>query len=412
MSFRINSGYALYIIALFFTALNLFLQVLPMNTSEYFQEHLSLTANQVVSLTSIFFIFYSGMQIPAGLIFDKYGLKVILPLALFLTLVGSILYMLSANGIMLAFSRTLTGLGSSIAYIAGIYLAVKCFPGPKVSFFIALVEASATVGAILAAKTFHEIMTNYGWVSANMLIIIFTGILFVLSLIFLRGMQHERTVIRSIKQVLLQAVGLFRNKILILLFLYSFFTWAIIMSFAGYWLKNYMIFMHHYSEAASLSLVQIYWASFLVSGLIVGFYIKDIKQCKIGITLLSLLGFLTFVGMSVPILFNHIGLIAVSLLGGVSASGVILAFTLITKVVNPEVSGTAIAVNNTFIVLGGWVGQVLFGIVVSNTPKGFFSISNTIDPHYYYALLLYPLFTFIALATVLLALFFMRKIKI
>lgn len=402
---NLKASYVLYAVALGFTALNLFLQVLPINTSNYFEQHLGLSAGEIINLNSIFFIFYALMQIPGGIIFDKFGLKIILPLALFLTLSGSILYMVCNNAFMLAISRGLTGLGSSIAYIIGIYIAFKCFSQEKLSFFIALVEASATVGALIAAKVFYHIMQHFGWNIANLMIISFTTLLLILSLIFVRGFENPTdTQALNPRLMLRQVIGLFKNKVLILLFLYSCFTWAIIMSFAGYWLKNYMIYMHHYSESTSLTLVEIYWASFLFAGLIIGFLSKNIKQCRVVLTILAVLGCVNYLVMAIPILFSHTELIIVAFLGGVSASGVILAFTIITDVVDPELSGTAIAVNNTFIVVGGLAGQVLFGFIVENNPLVTFSQHSSINAHYYSALLIYPLFSFIAMIAVIAAL--------
>ena len=401
---KINSGYALYFVALCFTALNLFLQVLPINTSEYFVKTLHLSATEVISLSSVFFIFYAAMQIPGGLIFDKFGIKVILPLGLFLTMLGSILYMLCTNGLMLALSRSLTGLGSSIAYICGIFIAVKSFSQQKRSFFIGLVEASATVGAILAAKVFHQMMVSFGWHAANMMIIIFSGILLIIALIFVKGLKHESVAKQSLGEIFLQVISLFKNKVLVLFFAYSFFTWAIIMSYAGYWLKNYMINMHHYSETESLNIVQIYWASFLVSGLVIGFFTKNVSQSRKVILFLSILGFVDYMCMAVPIRFSHWGLVLVALFGGISAAGVILAFTLISKVISEELSGTAIAVNNTFIVLGGLFGQIAFGTVVGSIKLEEITHLPGIDPQYYFALLIYPLFTFVALVSIIYAL--------
>jgi fucose permease len=86
---KFNSGYALYGIALCFTGLNLFIQVLPISTADYLIAHLSLNNTQVINISSIFLICYAIMQIPGGLIFDKFGLKIILPLGLLLTTLGS-----------------------------------------------------------------------------------------------------------------------------------------------------------------------------------------------------------------------------------------------------------------------------------------------------------------------------------
>ena len=82
--------------------------------------------------------------------------------------------------------------------------------------------------------------------------------------------KTETTIVEAFKS----AFKLFKKKRLICVFIYSFTTWLVIMSFAGYWLKNYLIHVHEYSEVQALNLIQVYWASFMIASLLVSIMIK------------------------------------------------------------------------------------------------------------------------------------------
>ena len=68
-------GYELYIITLLFTVLSVFLQSIPIETAEHFKLLLQIDSTQFVNLGALFFTTYSLMQIPGGMLFDKYGLR-------------------------------------------------------------------------------------------------------------------------------------------------------------------------------------------------------------------------------------------------------------------------------------------------------------------------------------------------
>jgi MFS family permease len=392
-----KNGLILYLITLCFTALCLFIQVLPINTAEHFEQIMSLNSTEVIKLTSVFFIFYALLQIPGGIIFDRFGIRIILPVALILTTIGSTLYMLSVNPYMLVISRILTGIGTSTAYITGIFLAVKEFPQSKSTLFISLVEAASTTGPIIAANFFNNMLMHYGWYAANSGIIIFSLILFIISVIFLRNYHTETINKKNLGQVFSNFIQIFKNKAAVLIFIHTFFVWSIMMSFAGFWLKNYMIHMHHYTAERSLDLMVVYWASFSISGIIIGFLIKDMRQCKTYIVLLSLIGFLNFATLSIPAIFNYPSLILIAGLGGIYTATVMVNFTIISQIVNHKQVGTSIAINNTFLVLGGMCGQLLFGQIVAHTKHSFINVSSTIEFHYYNALLMYPVLSLITL---------------
>ena len=256
---------------------------------------------------------------------------------------------------------------------------------------------------MIAAEPIKYLLSTLGWDAVSIIVISFCTFLLLMSIILVRNIKIVPKKQESIILAFKAALSLFRNKALLGVFLYSFTTWLVIMSFAGYWLKNYLIQVHEYTEIQALDLVQVYWASFMISSLLVSLTIKDLASAKIVACLLAGLGLLTYFIMAVPIVFSYNEVLMVVICGGISASGVIVAFSLLPQLAPPELSGSVVAVNNTFIVLGGFIGQVLFGYILDNI-----DISNlaknydfgSLETHYYSALLIYPVFTLFAFISI------------
>lgn len=103
--------------------------------------------------------------------------------------------------------------------------------------------------------------------------------------------------------------------------------------------------------------------------------------------------------MSVPVLFNAFELTIFCILGGLSAAGIVLGFSLIAYLVDTDKLGRSIAINNTFIVLGGCFAQVVFG-AVKNISIIRLQFLDGIDIHYYDGLLFLLVFTLLSLLSI------------
>lgn len=408
MNNELRLGYKLYIVALLFASLAMFFQVLPLDTSVHFQESLGLDASSVVNLTSLYFISYAALQIPGGVLFDKYGLKYVLPLSILLMTLGCALYWVSGNAFILGFSRLLTGAGCSVAYIGGIFIAIKFLPVKYLPLFIGIMESGSTSGSIVAATPLKLMLNNWGWNISAGVVAGFCVVLLLISLFLVEKLKHRTNSQESILVAFKSSFSLLKNKALLAVFIYSFATWLVAMSFAGYWLKDYLIHVHEYSEQQSLNLIQTFWATFMLSSVVISLFIEDFKASKIAICVLSGVGFAIYAIMSIPVVFNYTGTAIVVILGGVSATGVMIAFSIVPKIAPPKSSGAVVAMNNTFVVLGGFAGQILFGYVLENMNIANIAVNydfKNLETHYYSALLLYPIFTLIAFVSIIYAMY-------
>ena len=383
--------YILYITALIFTCLTFFFQVSPVVASSYIHQALGLNDVEISRITSLFLLVYGVMQIPNGLLINRFGLR-LLPIYVSITFIGSLVYWLDQSVFTLVLNRLLTGFGCSIAFTVTVYIAVKIFSVRRMSFFVALVSVSASSGAILATEFFQLLLIDIGWYFTHLSIIAIIFFLVVLNVIYSKkavvsqscSLNNQQSFLWQIKQVLM-------HKELIATFLYSFFTWFIVMAFAGYWAKEYFEIMHDYSQKNSLVIMQTYWVGYLFACLCIPFFIKSLVTCKKVICLLSLINVITFCFMAIPIIFDYSLIFWVILFAALSTAGIPLGFSIISMSAPKEIMALSISINNTFVVLGGLLGELLFSFIIDKFSQiPFVLFSSTIIENYYFALLLLP----------------------
>ena len=401
-------------LAVIFCGISIFLQVAPISTASHYTNLFHISTTELAKYTSLFFLTYALLQIPVGLLLDRFGVRLLLPIGLFITLISTIFHWFASDPTVLGFARLFTGIGCSVAYVSAVFIASNLFKRQYIALCIALVEIVSTVGAILAGNFLTNSDQFYGWNAVNLISISFIFIIFILVVKFiffekeLFKKSYESHNISFLKNII-DCLSLLKNKLVVSILIYCFLTWLIIMTFAGFWIKSYFIKTHGFSVNQSLWLSQIYWFSFLFVSLFIGNYAKNIKSCSRTLVVLSIMNTVSLLYFIMPWLSTYPVLCMIFILSGAATSGVVVALSMLVFLVPKEIKGSAIALANTFIVLGAYLGQVLFGYFSSD--KRIIDLSLVLHPQMltdYSAIFLFPI---AAGVSFLIAIYLYFKIK-
>jgi len=110
-------------IGMLFYCFNYFLRVSPSVMQNDLMQGLHITAYQFGTLAAFYYYAYTPMQIPVGMIYDRFGAKIVQFLACLTAVLGVAIF-ISANSFLVAgIGRFLIGLGCAFAYIGVLKLA-------------------------------------------------------------------------------------------------------------------------------------------------------------------------------------------------------------------------------------------------------------------------------------------------
>lgn len=124
---------------------------------------LGLGADDLGLLTSVYFLTFAAAQIPIGILLDRYGPRRIQSALLLVAAVGSALFAVSDNFLMLLAGRALIGLGVAAALTAGLKALVLWFPGDRVPLLNGLMVMLGALGAVTATLPADFLLTWIGW---------------------------------------------------------------------------------------------------------------------------------------------------------------------------------------------------------------------------------------------------------
>ena len=121
------------------------------------------TASTIGLLTSIQFFVYTSLQIPMGILADRFGPNFFLIIGATLTGVGTILYSLGTHEFVLFFSRILTGVGDATIWVNMVLILAQWFQKKEFVRLIGFAGMTGSLGFLLATVPFATLIHLFGW---------------------------------------------------------------------------------------------------------------------------------------------------------------------------------------------------------------------------------------------------------
>ncbi|WP_235206122.1 MFS transporter [Coxiella burnetii] len=143
-------GLIIWLIAALFFLYEFFLRTFIGTVAHQIIPDLHLTPESFALIGSAYYIAYAIMQIPVGVLADKFGVKLIMIFAVLVCAVATWLFAQSTGFGFAFFSRFLMGFGSSFAFICLLVIAVTWFPRRYFGFFAGTSQFIGTMGPLLA----------------------------------------------------------------------------------------------------------------------------------------------------------------------------------------------------------------------------------------------------------------------
>jgi predicted MFS family arabinose efflux permease len=145
---------------------------------------LHLSATQTGLLSSAFFFAFAAVQIPIGILIDRYGPKQTMLATAVLTVAGTVLFALAPSASMLIAARALMGLGCSTFFMAPLVIYARRFPPERFAGLTSLQMGLANIGTLAATAPLAASAAMFGWRSSFLAIAVLT-IVIVLAIIWI-----------------------------------------------------------------------------------------------------------------------------------------------------------------------------------------------------------------------------------
>jgi sugar phosphate permease len=362
----------------------------------------SVKASTIGLVASIQFFVYTGLQIPMGILVDRYGPNLFLISGAALTGIGTILYSLGTHAFILFFARILTGIGDATIWVSMVLILSLWFGKGEFPRLIGFAGMTGSLGFLLATVPFSAVIVSFGWrgsfLSTGILLCVWSFFLFLIlvkkpkqPLLVKRTLQHEKI------PVLLRRI--FLNRQAWALFLCHFGIVGGYIGFIGSWAVPYAMVVYGMTRIEASQVIMISLIGALVGAPLIGWvssYLGKIKRPYVVFhftVLMCWTAFLLFKGQPpiflVIILFFIIGF-------GFGANS--LTFAAVRKSFPVTESGSVSGFANT----GGFLSAVLLPGVFGSILESVQSTSGSISDGYFYGFFTPMIFSMVGLIGVML----------
>lgn len=326
------------------------------------------------SLSAFFYYTYVGMQIPVGILVDRFSLRWLLTSMIFLCGVSCLIFAITTHLQMAEFARLMMGFGAAFAFVSALKVATVWFPAQKFGLLAGLTQALGMLGAAVGQMPMAYLVENLGWRSALTFI---AGLMILLSImvaLLVRDpslpssqIKAKKTLNDSLWSGLLQV---WRNPQSWWNALFAGLLFAPTAALAELWGVKFFRQTYDLSNEMSAMGIGLIFIGWTIGGPLMGWISDKIQRRKV-ILILSASFSLLFASLVILVPGLPIGILFCLLfLYGFANTGVATAYAVASEINPQAIAGTSVAFANMASVIVGAGFQPLIGWMLQRNWDG------------------------------------------
>lgn len=363
-------GIFIWLIAATFFLYEFFLRTFVGSIAHQLIPDLHLNIQQFTLIGSAYYLAYGLMQMPVGVLADKFGVKNIMIFATLTCALATFLFAHSHGFAEAMLGRFFMGFGSSFAFVCLLVIVSNWFPQRFFGFFAGASQFIGTMGPVLAGGPLVSwlIDTHTNWRVALSSIGAFGIALALLTLIFVkskpRGAENTLLLLSKNESILIRLKRLFKTKQAWAIAVYSATVYVSIAVMAAVWGTDYLQTVG-LSQQSAAYMISIAWVAYAIGCPALGFLSDLSNRRKPFLILCAVLGLASMSLMLYGHFKSEAAYEALFFMLGLAATGQNIGFAAIAEHANPDTKASALGLNNALITLSGAFLPLAIGYLIS-----------------------------------------------
>ncbi len=347
-----------------FYAYEYLLRITPSAMEFSLRSHFGLAATGFGLLSSIYYYAYVPMQLPVGILMDRFGPRRLLTVACLMCAIGTFMFA-NTDALSVAFlGRFLVGMGSAFAFVGVLKIATIWLPENKLAMVAGMTSALGTVGAMFGDNVLDGLVTRSGWQqTVNMTAIFGLGLIFLLWF-FIHDHQRDAEsggTISNFKRNLIDLGIILREKQIWINGLYGCLVYLPTTVFAELWGIPYLTHAHGLSSSSAGFANSLLFCGFMIGAPLMGFISDKIKRrtlpMRVGAIGAAIIIALILYTPNINATLLNVLMFSLGLFYSAQA----IVFAVGRELSPKEAAGTAIACTNMIVMLGAMLLQPAIG---------------------------------------------------
>ena len=327
----------------------------------------SINAEQLGTLSAMYFYGNFLMLFAAGLLLDRISTKKLLSLAMLLAIISTFTLANSAHLLTAYISRFVLGLSGAFAFLGAMRLASRWFQPKKMAFVTGCVVTVGMLGGIVAQTPMEILSSILGWRMA-MMVFGFIGIVFLLFGYYI--IQDYPTAYKSDKTGDMR-INLFYQIRTVIFNKYNWFAglYVTLMCLPFYllgalWGSTYLTQIDKVTNIQAADIDSMLFIGLLIGSPLIG-WISD--RIRLRVLPMIIGAALSLVIILLIIYLLHLSAFVLAflfLLLGIITSTQIVGYPVIAELNSPLLTSSALSISSLLLMASGFICQPLFGALM------------------------------------------------
>ena len=342
----------------------------------------NISATALGNLVGFYYYAYTPMQLPVGIMMDRYGPHRLLTFATLICAFGTFLF---ANPSLLVaqIGRFLVGFGSAFAFVGVLKLASIWLPPNRIAIVTGITTTLGMLGGLFGDFLLAPIVDSVGWQSTLNYSAI-AGLILAIAIWFIIPSYKDSEECASYKQLFADVAVLIRKPQMWLIGLVGLALYSPVSAFAELWGIPFLKHTYGLSTLSAAKVVSSIYLGWAVGSPLLGWISDQLQLRRLPLMIGTACAIISIIiVLYFPNLARHnvyIWLFAF----GIFTSIEVLVFPLAREINSPHVTGTALAMTNMLVMSSGLILQPLIAFlleavshrIVKPTTKGLAAFST------------------------------------
>ncbi len=309
------------------------------------------------TLSSLYFYTYAPLQLPVGIMMDRYGPRFMISVAIALAALGSLLFAMAPSLELAYLARLLIGFGSGFSFVGALTVSTQLFPPAHFAMLTGLVQGFGILGGIVGQAPLGIAVEHLSWRGAMGAVAAAGLLLAIAAWLSIRDRVGEARAASPTAGLKLVAA----NRETWLCATFGLAKTAPMLTFGGLWAVPFVMAAHEVERATAASLTSLLFLGWGLGAPFNGWISDRLGRRKAPMLASSLIA---TAAMSAIVGLHGLSLTTTGVLfflNGFTSCSMILAFAAVREHNPPGTTGAAYGLVNTFVVGSGAIFQPLVG---------------------------------------------------
>ncbi len=323
-------------------------------------QEMKLSALVAGLLSCSFYVIYTALQLPVGVLFDRKNARNLLTSSAFICSIGCLVFASGEGLFMLFLGRILIGFGSAFAFVGLSHLLRQYFPAKLFGFMIGLSETLGFFVTAIGIFGMSGIIFYWGWRNLIYGAMVFGFFIATLCYLFLPSTHESKNVIQEQRPF----YKIFTNHQVWCNALFVGFSFSVVTVFGALWAVPFMAAKLGCSIQVASRVCAVYFIGTGISCPLFGIlanYVINRKKLIISACLITALFLLIL--LYLPTQSYSLSMFLIFMIG-VSCGAYILSYSISNELAPPSMQSTLTGFTNTLAVLSALILQPAVGYLL------------------------------------------------